>query len=102
MDDKNQRTVLSDEEEDRIIDAFNSKEVVDEFSVVVSYEDIEAKNYSLSAGQYFEVKIEYVDITQEEFKNKLAYHNQKLSTLFQESDTLQSGILKGIDLVQYD
>ncbi|MTI20904.1 SAM-dependent DNA methyltransferase, partial [Fulvivirga sp. RKSG066] len=67
VDDKNQRTVLSTEEEDRIIETFNKKEPVDDFSVVVSYDEIEAKNYSLSAGQYFEVKIEYVDITEDEF-----------------------------------
>ena len=33
--------------------------IEDDFSVVVSYDDIAAKNYSLSAGQYFDVKIEY-------------------------------------------
>ncbi len=44
---------------------------VNDFSVVVSYEDIAAKNYSLSAGQYFEVKIEYVDMTPEEFAAKM-------------------------------
>jgi type I restriction enzyme M protein len=70
-DGKNQRTVLSPEEEQRIVDTFNSKRADDDFSVVVSYEDIEAKNHSFSAGQYFEVKIEYVDITPEEFEAKM-------------------------------
>ena len=37
---------------------------------MVSYDDITAKNYSLSAGQYFDVKIEYVDITPEQFARK--------------------------------
>ena len=53
--------------EDLIIETFNAKEAVDDFSVAVSCDDIKAKNYSLSAGQYFDVKIEYVDITPEEF-----------------------------------
>ncbi|MEA1923655.1 MAG: class I SAM-dependent DNA methyltransferase, partial [Pseudomonadota bacterium] len=70
-DGKNQRTVLKPEEEQRIIDVFNAKEAQDDFSVVVSYDEIAAKNYSLSAGQYFEVKIEYVDITPEEFAAKM-------------------------------
>ena len=64
-DGKNQRTVLTRDEEQRIIDVFNFRDVEDDFSVAVSYDDIKAKNYSLSAGQYFEVKIEYVDITAE-------------------------------------
>lgn len=40
--------------------------------MVVSYEDIKAKNYSLSAGQYFDVKIDYVDISADEFEQKMA------------------------------
>ncbi len=69
-DGKNQKTVLSPSEEQQIIDVFNDKQAVEDLSVAVSYEDITAKNYSLSAGQYFEVKIEYVDITPDEFKAK--------------------------------
>ena len=57
------RVNVTHAEEDQIINTFNNKEVVDNFSVVVNYDNIAAKNYSLSAGQYFEVKIEYVDIT---------------------------------------
>jgi len=68
---KNQKTVLTPDEEQQIISTFNNKEAVDDFSVVVSYEDIQNKNYSLSAGQYFEVKIEYTDITHEEFESKM-------------------------------
>ena len=64
---KNQKTVLTQDEEQQIIDVFNAKEAVEDFSVAVSYDQIEAKNYSLSAGQYFDVKIEYVDITPEQF-----------------------------------
>lgn len=66
-DGKNQKTVLTADEEQRIIDVFNGKQQQEDFSVVVSYRDIAAKNYSLSAGQYFDVKIEYVDITPEQF-----------------------------------
>ncbi|MBP6585032.1 MAG: SAM-dependent DNA methyltransferase, partial [Flavobacterium sp.] len=52
-EDKNQKTLLSPTEEDYIITTFNNHEAKEDFSVVVSYEDIKAKNYSLSAGQYF-------------------------------------------------
>jgi type I restriction enzyme M protein len=98
---KNQKTLLSAEEEDRIIETFNKKEAVDDFSVAVTYEDITAKNYSLSAGQYFEVKIEYVDITPEEFAEKMSGHQERLSSLFSESSSLENEIkqqLKGLNL----
>lgn len=86
---KNQKTLLSHEEEDKIIDVFNNKEAIDDFSVVVSYEDIKAKNYSLSAGQYFEVRIEYVDISQEEFLKKISQHKAILKELFRSSSKLE-------------
>ncbi len=89
---KNQKTLLSTEEEDRIIQTFNAKETVDDFSVAVSYDDITAKNYSLSAGQYFEVKIEYVNISPEAFQAKLAGHQEQLKDLFKESKALEDAI----------
>ena len=69
-DGKNQKTVLSRAEKQKICNTFTHKQTVEDFSVVVSYDEIRAKNYSLSAGQYFEVKIDYVDISAEEFAQK--------------------------------
>ena len=89
---KNQKTVLSAEEEDRIITTFNSKKAVDDFSVVVSYDDIAAKNYSLSAGQYFDVKIEYVDLTPEEFADQMRNFRETLNRFFEESADLEKQI----------
>ena len=89
---KYQKTVLSAEEESRIIDTFNAKKTVDDLSVAVSYDDISAKNYSLSAGQYFEVKIEYVEITQEEFQAKITSYKKQLDALFKDSAKLESKI----------
>lgn len=89
---KNQKTLLSPADEAQIIDTFNDKQAMDDFSVVVSYEDIQAKNYSLSAGQYFEVKIEYVDISKEEFQNKLTTYSDSLEDLFKKSGELEMKI----------
>ncbi|MCB9352589.1 MAG: SAM-dependent DNA methyltransferase [Lewinellaceae bacterium] len=93
---KNQKTLLSPTEEQRIIDVFNAKKVEDDFSVVVSYDDIKAKNYSLSAGQYFEVKIEYVDIDQEEYEKRLKDFEEKLEGLFEQSSLLDKEILANL------
>ena len=98
---KNQRTVLTEAEEDQIIAVFNEKKAKDGFSVVVSYEEIKAKNYSLSAGQYFEVKIEYVDITQDEFNAKMKGFTDNLEGLFSESKSLETEIKKQLSGLKY-
>jgi type I restriction enzyme M protein len=101
-DGKNQKTLLSDEEEDRIIATFNAKEAVDDFSAVVSYEEIASKNYSLSAGQYFEVKIEYVDLTPQQFKAEMQGFTDNLDKLFKESAGLEQEIKKQLAGLQYE
>ena len=101
-DGKNQKTLLSEEEEDRIITTFNGKEAVEDFSVVVGYDEITAKNYSLSAGQYFEVKIEYMDLTPAEFAAKMQGYTDNLDKLFQESAGLEQEIRKQLAGVRYE
>lgn len=101
-DGKNQRTVLSDEETKTIIDTFIAHQNVDDFAVVVSYEDIKEKGYSFSAGQYFEVKIEYVDISEDEFVKKMNVYRNTLSDKFSEGHKLESEILNQIGALKYD
>lgn len=99
---KNQKTVLSHTEEDQIIDTFNTKQAMDDFSVVVSYEDIAEKNYSLSAGQYFEVKIEHVDISSEQFSEKMAGFTNNLNSLFEQSKKYESDIKVQLEGLKYE
>ncbi|MYN30305.1 HsdM family class I SAM-dependent methyltransferase [Duganella levis] len=101
-DGKNQKTLLSEEEEDRIIATFNSRNATEDFSVIVSYEDIVAKNYSLSAGQYFEVKIEYTDLTPAQFAAKMKRFTNNLDTMFKESASLERKIMKQLAAVRYE
>ena len=101
-DGKNQKTVLTPAEEQQIIDVFNSKETIEDLSVAVSYDDIEAKNYSLSAGQYFDVKIEYVDITPEQFAEKMQGFTSNLDSLFSQSSELETDIKKQLAGLKYD
>ena len=48
---KNQKTVLSDEEEQLIINTFNAHKAVEDFTVVLSYDQIKEKNYSSQISQ---------------------------------------------------
>lgn len=99
---KNQKTVLSPEEEQTIINTFNKHEAVEDFTVVVSYEDIKTKNYSFSAGQYFDVKIEYTDISPAEFEAKMTGFKTNLDKLFSESSDLEIEIKKQLAGLKYE
>lgn len=100
-DGNNQRTRLRDFEIDKIVDCFLSQKTVDDFAVCVSYDDIKDKGYSLSAGQYFDIKIEYVDITEDEFNAQMAQDQAELKKMFAESHKLEEEIMKQLDLLEF-
>lgn len=102
VDGKNQKTVLSMDEINQIINVFNAAKSVDDFCVAVEYADIIEKKLSFSAGQYFDVKIEYVELTQEEFVEKMASFKLRLDSLFDEARELESEIKKQLGRVKYE
>jgi type I restriction enzyme M protein len=75
---------------------------MEDFSVVVDYEAIAAKNYSLSAGQYFEVRIEYEDLTAEEFAAKVALYQLNLAGMFKQSRKLESEIANALGGLRHE
>lgn len=92
---------LEDAEIEKIVSTFRNAQAVDDFSVVVSYKDIKDKGYSLSAGQYFDIKIDYVDITAEEFSAKMTEYENSLSALFEESKSLETVILANFKKLKF-
>lgn len=102
LDGKNQRTVLSPEEIDRIINTFNAGEPDDDFCVAVTYKDIEGKKLSFSGGQYFDVKIEYVELSATEFAEKMASFTASLQDLFTQSHGLEQKIKDQIGRIKYE
>lgn len=96
---KNQKTVLSDEETKMIEDTFISKQKKEDFSILVSSEDIVKKNYSFSAGQYFEVKIEYVPLTEKEFNQKIAGAKDELNKFFEKSKEESDEIINSLEKI---
>lgn len=99
---KNQKTVLKPEEIQKIEDTFINQNVVEDFSVAVSYEQIVEKNYSLSAGQYFEVKIEFVELSPEEFAQRMTAYTARLGKLFSEGKALEEEIEKRLGELRYE
>jgi type I restriction enzyme M protein len=101
-DGKNQRTVLRPDEEQRIIKAMNEKKTEEGFSIVVSADQIRKKNFSFSAGQYFDVRIEYVDITAEEFNKKMQNYQNNLNKFFVLSRHLELHIQEQLEGIRYE
>lgn len=101
-DGKNQKTVLNTDDINKIIEAFAENKAIEDFSVNVKYDEIKEKNYSLSAGQYFEIKIEYVELTQEEFNQKISDYTSKLDELFKEGNSLEAEIKKSLGELKYE
>ena len=60
------------------------------------------KNYSFSAGQYFEVKIEHIDITAEEFQSKMDDYKARLNERFAKGHELEASIIKRREGVMYE
>lgn len=93
---------LSDDEIEKIVTTFQNKEAVDDFSVAVTYDEIKEKRYSLSAGQYFDIKIDYVDITEEEFNQRMTDYKTELTQQFAESHRLEEEIMKQLDALKFN
>lgn len=100
-DGNNQRTRLRDDELDKIVNTFIAGEPVEDFCVAVSYDEIKEKGYTLSAGQYFDVKIEYEDITAEEFQERMNRFKERLGKMFEESEELQEEIKGTLDKLNF-
>lgn len=98
----NQKKRLRDFEIGQIVTTFRERKPVDDFSVCVSYDDIKEKGYSLSAGQYFDIKIDYVDITEEEFNTRMASFRQTLTEQFAESHRLEEEIMRQLDSLKFN
>jgi type I restriction enzyme M protein len=98
----NKKHRLLPNEVELIVKTFREKENVDGLSVAVTYDEIKEKGYSLSAGQYFDIKIDYVDITEEEFNSRMAEYKSNLSEMFAESHRLEAEIMQQLDSLKFN
>ena len=94
---KNQKTVLSKEDVKKIIENFTKKNNIKDFSVQVDLNQLIEKSFSFSAGQYFNIEIEYEDISNDEFKNNLNENKKSLNKLFSISESLKREILEKME-----
>lgn len=100
-DGKTQKTVLRTFEMEQIVNSFNNMEQIEEFSILVKYSEMEQKNHSFSAGQYFDVKIECENLTEEEFTQRKEEYLSSLNRLFKESVDLNEKIIDQLIRIDY-
>ncbi|GAB1250925.1 hypothetical protein Tsumi_00290 [Porphyromonas miyakawae] len=93
---------MRDFEIEQIVSTFRERKSIDDFSVAVTYDEIKEKGYSLSAGQYFDIKIDYVDITEEEFTARMDSYRQTLTEQFAESHRLEAEIMRQLDSLKFN
>lgn len=97
-----QRTVLSENDKLKIVNTFRSHHEEDRFTISVSCERMKSKNYSFSAGQYFDVSIEYEEISEDEYISTMAEYTKRINSLFESSHVLEDQIQKGINGLVYE
>jgi len=97
---KNQKTVLSLDEEQQIIDIFHRPREIDHFSILASAESIANRNYSFSAGQYFNIIHEVDPMTQDEFRKMIDSYKSDFSKLHKESRRLEEELLRQISRLE--
>jgi type I restriction enzyme M protein len=87
-DGKNQKTVLKSDEVEQIINAFNRQEKINDFSAVVTNEEIVAKKLSFSAGQHFTTVVEVKHISADEFSAFVSQKLENVNALFSQQSAL--------------
>jgi len=101
-DGKNQKTLLSDDEEQRIINTVNDAQDDDEFSVVKAFADLKAGKYSFNPGSYFDIQIVYSPITDEEFQTHITSFETRFEALIKESHETDDAIIKALRSLRYE
>jgi type I restriction enzyme M protein len=91
-----QKTLLTTEEENIIIKTFKNRKNVDALSVSASYKEIKDNYYSLSAGQYFDIEIENIDISEKQFKSQIELFKKNIQEYDKEATILKEEVFKNL------
>ncbi|GAA7419654.1 class I SAM-dependent DNA methyltransferase [Helicobacter pylori] len=99
---KNKKTRLRENDINLILETFQNKTQKSDFCALVSFDEIIEKNYSLNPGQYFTIEDTSEKISQAEFEKLMKQYSSELTSLFDESQSLQQEILEVLGNLNYD
>lgn len=94
--DEGQRTVLDKEEREYLIKSFKERKNIKEFSAFIDIEEIQENNYTLSAGQYLELKETKLDF---DIDDRLSKLSKEINNIFSENKKLETEIRESIGSV---
>jgi type I restriction enzyme M protein len=95
--DDGQRTVLSEEEKNKIVSLFKERREEKEFSVLVSNNDIKENGFSIQSGQYVEISEDDLEF---ELDEKLSELKESLIKEFKRAEELDKRILEILEDLQ--
>jgi type I restriction enzyme M protein len=101
-DGKTQKTLLSSQEEEKIINTVKDQINQENFSVAKTFEEIKDSKYSFNPGSYFDVKIEQSDMTSDEFTRIMNESKTKLEKMFEEGKILEDQIFSSLKGLKYE
>lgn len=101
-DGKNQKTVLNKDEIKLIQDTCIEKKPITDFSVITTYDKMKENDYSFSAGQYFEVKVNICDLSPSEFNKMLDNFKNDITNIQEKNNDLSKKIMEQIGEIKYE
>lgn len=101
QDGNNKKKRLRNFEIDQIITAFEENKNIKDFSVSVTYEQLQDK-YSLSAGQYFKSSVTFEELSLEQYNSSIEKYNKELTSLFEKSNELEEKIKNQMRSLKYE
>lgn len=102
LDGKTQKTLLSPNEINEIISILNDCKILDDISILVDINDIKKKKYTFSAGEFFEAKFVYDEMTSEEFNQKIDEYSKTIKELTTNGKEIDIRIMDALRSVHYD
>ncbi len=101
-DGKNQKTILSEEENQKIIETMSNALEEKQFSKRVKFKDISERKYSINPGHYFDVEIDFKPITPEEFIDKKNSYILGLKELVAKGEELDSALTDMLEKLEHE
>ena len=101
-DGKNQKTILSSDDENIIIENFRNSKKKDNFSVSVDLNEIKKKNYSFFSRHYFELKINLNEISKSQFDKDINSYKKKLTEIIKDSNKIDNEIKSQLSKLTYN
>lgn len=96
---KNKKTVLDKNDISNIVNSYLSRIPEANKSVLVSCDKISKKNYSFSAGQFFNAEVKRRECSNEILKNDLASYKKTLTSLSSKSATYNKDIFEDFNKI---